>query len=103
MIYQFSVFYSQIKSILGIVWENTTPSTEFPRDFCAWIGPLQLGVVFVLNLLNKGNHHKKGNFSQFFFPFWKFSLCQNVIVRGEMAEIFIKKRKKRQRKLETLL
>ena len=32
---------------MGIVWENTTPSTELPRDFCAEIGPLQLGVVLV--------------------------------------------------------
>ena len=24
------------------------PSTELPRDFCAGIGPLQLGVVLVL-------------------------------------------------------
>ena len=30
------------------MWENATPSTEFPRDFCAGIGPLQLGVVLVL-------------------------------------------------------
>ena len=37
--------------ILGLVWENTTPSTELPIDFCAGIGPLQLGVVLVLNLL----------------------------------------------------
>ena len=28
------------------MWENTTP-TELPRDFCAGIGPLQLGVVLV--------------------------------------------------------
>ena len=27
--------------------ENTTPSTELPRDLCAGIGPLQLGVVLV--------------------------------------------------------
>ena len=27
------------------MWENTTPSTELPRDFCARIGTLQLGVV----------------------------------------------------------
>ena len=33
---------------MGILWENTTPSTELPRDFCAGIGPLQLGVVLVL-------------------------------------------------------
>ena len=32
---------------MGIAWENTTPSTELPRDFCAGIGPLQLGVVLV--------------------------------------------------------
>ena len=30
-----------------MVWENMTPSTELPRDFCAGIGPLQLGVVLV--------------------------------------------------------
>ena len=29
------------------MWENTIPSTELPRDFCAGIGPLQLGVVLV--------------------------------------------------------
>ena len=29
------------------MWENTTPSTELPRDHCAGIGPLQLGVVLV--------------------------------------------------------
>ena len=40
-----------IKSILGIVWENTTPSTEFLCDFCVGIGPLQLGVVLVFFLL----------------------------------------------------
>ena len=28
------------------MWENTTP-TELPSDFCAGIGPLQLGVVLV--------------------------------------------------------
>ena len=30
------------------MWENTSPSTELPRDFCAGIGPLQRGVVLVL-------------------------------------------------------
>ena len=30
------------------MWENTTPITELPRDLCAGIGPLQLGVVLVL-------------------------------------------------------
>jgi len=37
-----------MKSILGVVWENTTPSTKLPCDFCAGIGPLQLGVVLVV-------------------------------------------------------
>ena len=32
---------------LGVVWENTTPSNELPRDFCVGIDPLQLGVVLV--------------------------------------------------------
>ena len=31
-----------------MVWENITPSTRLPLDFCAGIGPLQLGVVLVL-------------------------------------------------------
>ena len=30
------------------------PGAEFARDFCAGIGPLQLGVVLVFNL-----HHNK--------------------------------------------
>ena len=29
------------------MWENMTPSTELPRDFCTGIGPLQLDVVLV--------------------------------------------------------
>ena len=29
------------------------PITELPRDFSAGIGPLQLGVVLVLELVNK--------------------------------------------------
>ena len=28
------------------------PSTELPRDFCAGIGPLQLGVVLVLTIFS---------------------------------------------------
>ena len=43
--YTFSVFF--FLSILGIVWENTTPSAELPCDCCAGIGPLQLGIVLV--------------------------------------------------------
>ena len=31
------------------MWENTTPSTELLRDFCAGIGTLQLGVVLISN------------------------------------------------------
>ena len=38
---------------MGIVWENMTPSTELPRDFCAGIGPLQLGVVLVYYLFTR--------------------------------------------------
>ena len=37
---------------MGIVSENMTPSTELPRDFCAGIGPLQLGVVLVQSLFS---------------------------------------------------
>ena len=37
------------------MWENTTPSTELPRDFCAGIGPLQLGVVLVTIIFTCGN------------------------------------------------
>ena len=25
------------------------PCTEFAHNFCAWIGPMQLGIVLVLN------------------------------------------------------
>ena len=34
------------------MWEKTTPSTELPRVFCAGIGPLQLGVVLVISIIN---------------------------------------------------
>ena len=37
-----------MKFHFAFVWENTTPSAELPRDFCAGIGPLHLGVVLVL-------------------------------------------------------
>ena len=36
---------------MGILWENTTPSTELPRDFCAGFGSLQLGVVLVIIII----------------------------------------------------
>ena len=35
------------------MWENTTPSTELPRDFYAGIGPLQLGVVLVFIIIKE--------------------------------------------------
>ena len=37
------------------MWENTTPSTELPRDFCAGIGPLQHGVVLVYSIFGTSN------------------------------------------------
>ena len=36
---------------MNIHFGHTTPSTELPRDFCAGIGPLQLGVVLVFFLV----------------------------------------------------
>ena len=36
--------------------EKYDPSTELPYDFCAGIGPLQLGVVFVFDMLIQGFH-----------------------------------------------
>ena len=41
-------------------WANTTPSNELPRDFCAGIGPLQLGVVLVYCFNNAGDMKKSG-------------------------------------------
>ena len=32
---------------MGIRWENKALGTEFARNFCAEIGPLQLDVVLV--------------------------------------------------------
>ena len=50
MLYIILVYFSPTKImeiISSIRWENTTPYTEFAYDFCAGIGPLQLGVVLV--------------------------------------------------------
>ena len=53
MTYHFSVFFptktmaKKQNFIPNITWENVAPGTEFARDFCAGIGPLQLGVVRV--------------------------------------------------------
>ena len=48
---------------MGIVWKNTTPCTELPRDFCAGIGPLQLGVVLVsYYFLHYSAHFPQGQF-----------------------------------------
>ena len=38
-----------MKILFGHRVGNMIPSTELPRDFCAGIGPLQLGVVLVVN------------------------------------------------------
>ena len=35
---------------MGIWWKNTALGTEFARNFCAGIGPLQLGDVLVFGL-----------------------------------------------------
>ena len=53
MIYQFSVFFSTktmgvMKIHFGHRVGKYDPSTELSRDFCAGIGPLQLGVVLVM-------------------------------------------------------
>ena len=40
------------------------PGTEFVRDFCAGIGPLQLGVVLVIIItMYNNNNDKKNNWS----------------------------------------
>ena len=53
VIYPVSVFFSQLKMVVmkihfSNLWENSPPVTEFPRIFCAGIGPLQLGVVVIM-------------------------------------------------------
>ena len=40
------------KIISNISWENMAPGTEFARDFCAGIGPLQLGGVLVIIIIS---------------------------------------------------
>ena len=53
MIYQFSVFFlnkndeNSENPFCGHCVGKYDPSTELPSDFCAGIGPLQLGVVLV--------------------------------------------------------
>ena len=44
-----------MKAHLGHPVGNTTPSTELPRDFCAGIDPLQLGVVLVISYFNSND------------------------------------------------
>ena len=54
-----------MKIYFGHHVENTTPSTKLPRDFCAGIGPQQLGVVllsfsishFAIYSLSLGTHN----------------------------------------------
>ena len=43
--------------MLGIRWQNTTLDTEFTRNFCAGIGPLQLGVVLVSSFITIRNEN----------------------------------------------
>ena len=38
---------------MGIRWENTALGTEFTRNFCAGIGPQQLGVMLVQLISNQ--------------------------------------------------
>ena len=35
------------------------PGTEFARNFCAGIGPLQLGVVLVISIVSVGKKYTK--------------------------------------------
>ena len=44
---------------MKIRWENMAPDTEVARDFCAEIGPLQLGVVLVI-FINQNTEIKHG-------------------------------------------
>ena len=48
--------------ISNIRWENMASGTELARDFCAGIGPLQLGVVlvsfFIIFLWASQNHQR---------------------------------------------
>ena len=53
LVYFFLKTMEITKITLGIRWENTTLSTEFACNFCAGIGPLQLGVVLVLHFIGK--------------------------------------------------
>ena len=63
MIYQFSVFFlnkndeNNENPFCGHCVGKYDPSTELPRDFCAGIGPLQLGVVLVRDIFR---YHKEG-------------------------------------------
>ena len=68
--FRVSGFFPFNLSSRSIVWENTTPSTELPRDFCAGTGPLQLGVVLVFYLTEDQNYGRK--------------TCQNSIIRSIM-------------------
>ena len=44
------------------MWEHTAPGTKFTYDFCAGIGPLQLGVVlvfFIVSIIFFSTFHTK--------------------------------------------
>ena len=66
---------------MGIVWENMIPSTELPLDFCAGIGPLQLGGVLVFSL-NKTTAIVSTETQQIC---WKFSQ-KNLDIMSEYGE-----------------
>ena len=60
------------KNILGIMWENTALGSKFRRNFCVGIGPLLLGVVLEIILIEK---HKAG-----YLELWINDLFDDVIV-----------------------
>ena len=72
-----------------------TPGTEFARDFCAGIGPLQLGVVLVSFIFPLYVTSTFFFFFQAGLFFLFFSLLKNVIfwLRGNLRNVFIGKHK----------
>ena len=49
--------------------ENTVPGIELPRIFCAWIGPLQHGVVLVIifvifKLFERNSSHQLSSWNE---------------------------------------
>ena len=50
--YTLFLFFTNFALTAKIRWENIALSTEFIGYFCAGIGPLQLGVVLVMPILD---------------------------------------------------